>query len=156
MADLTGVNAFRFGIRKLTGDELDFATREGAEAVGKWAAGWATIYLGIYSADVISELGGTGGGAKDRIKNNLSYFQDLKDDGSITDAKYDWPVSTMRLLSQIAAESDSDAKQLLIDQCYIFNLELTTAEKDLFNYIADDYIADNPDNNNVSYIGEYL
>ena len=60
------------------------------------------------------------------------------------------------LLSQIAAESDSDAKQLLIDQCYIFNLELTTAEKDLFNYIADDYIADNPDNNNVSYIGEYL
>ena len=60
------------------------------------------------------------------------------------------------LLSQIVAESDSDAKQLLIDQCYIFNLELTTAEKNLFNYVADDYIADNPDNNNVSYIGEYL
>lgn len=60
------------------------------------------------------------------------------------------------LLSQIAAESDSDAKQLLIDQCYIFNLELTAAEKDLFNYVADDYIIDNPDNDNVSYIGEYL
>ena len=109
MADLTGVNAFRFGIRKLTGDELDFATREGAEAVGKWAAGWATIYLGIYSADIISELGGTGGGAKDRIKNNLSYNQDIKEDGSITDTRYDWPISTMRLLSQIAAHAMGDS-----------------------------------------------
>ena len=109
MADLTAVNAVRFGIRKVTGDELDFATREGAEAVGKAIAGWSTIYLGIHSADFISELGGEGGGAKDRIKNNLAYNQDLLPDGSISDRKYDWPISTMRLLSQISAHGMGDS-----------------------------------------------
>ena len=109
MADLTAVNAVRFGIRKVTGDELDFATREGAEAVGKAIAGWSTIYLGIHSANFISELGGEGGGAKDRIKNNLAYNQDLLPDGSISDRKYDWPISTMRLLSQISAHGMGDS-----------------------------------------------
>jgi len=109
MADLTAVNAFRFGIRKLTGNELDFATREGAEAVGKAVAGWSTIYLGIQSADFISALGGEGGGARDRIKNGLAYNQDQLTDGSIADRKYDWPISTMRLLSQIAAHGMGDS-----------------------------------------------
>ena len=31
MGDLTGVNALRFGIKRMTGKELDFATREGAD-----------------------------------------------------------------------------------------------------------------------------
>jgi hypothetical protein len=110
MADLTAVNAFRFGIRKLTGDELDFATREGAEAVGKAIAGWSTIYLGIQSGDFISEyFEGEGGGARDRIKNGLAYNQDQLPDGSISDRKYDWPVSTMRLLSQIGAHGMGDS-----------------------------------------------
>ncbi len=110
MADLTAVNAFRFGIRKLTGDELDFATREGAEAVGKALAGWSIIYLGIQTGDVITEYyDGEGGGARDRIKNGLAYNQDQLPDGSIADRKYDWPISTMRLLSQIAAHGMGDS-----------------------------------------------
>ena len=114
MADLTAVNAFRFGIRKLTGDELDFATREGAEAVGKAIAGWSTIYLGIQSGDFISEyFEGEGGGARDRIKNGLAYNQDQLPDGSISDRKYDWPISTMRLLSQIGAHGMGDSNDPL-------------------------------------------
>ena len=93
MADLIGINAMRFGVKKMTGQELDFATREGAEALGKMAAGWSLIATGIFVT----------GGAKDRIENNLAYNQDMQPDGSIQDRKYDWPVSTMRLLSQIGA-----------------------------------------------------
>ena len=93
MADLIGINAMRFAVKKMTGQELDFATREGAEALGKMAAGWSLIATGIYVT----------GGAKDRIENNLAYNQDMQPDGSIQDRKYDWPVSTMRLLSQIGA-----------------------------------------------------
>ena len=93
MSDLTGINAMRFAVKKATGQELDFATREGAEALGKMAAGWALITTGIYVT----------GGGKDRIENNLAYNQDMQPDGSIQDRTYDWPVSTMRLLSQIGA-----------------------------------------------------
>lgn len=93
MADLTGINAMRFAVKKATGQELDFATREGAEALGKMAAGWSLIATGIYVT----------GGGKDRIENNLAYNQDMQPDGSVQDRTYDWPVSTMRLLSQIGA-----------------------------------------------------
>ena len=95
MADLTGINAMRFAVKKMTGQELDFATREGAEALGRMAAGWTIITTGIYAT----------GGAKDRLENNLAYNQDIRDDGSIQDKKYDWPVSAIRLLSQIGAHA---------------------------------------------------
>mgnify|MGYP003647212615 FL=1 len=93
MSDLVGINALRFGVKKISGKELDFATREGAESLGKMAAGWSLIATGIYVT----------GGGKDRIENNLAYNQDMQPDGSVQDKTYDWPVSTMRLLSQIGA-----------------------------------------------------
>lgn len=54
------------------------------------------------------------------------------------------------LLNQIANESDPVVKQELISQCYVFVEELTTEEKDLFNYVQAGYIEKNPDGN--SYI----
>jgi len=102
MGDLTGINALRFGIKRMTGKELDFATREGAESLGRMAAGWSIITLGVYAR----------GGGKDRIENNLAYNQDLQDDGSIQDRRYDWPLSTMRLLSQIAAHGMGDSNNI--------------------------------------------
>ncbi len=48
------------------------------------------------------------------------------------------------LLPQIAAETDPTAKQALIDQCYVFTDPLTVEERELFEYSAFDYIADNP------------
>ena len=56
-------------------------------SLGRMAAGWSIITLGVYAK----------GGGKDRIENNLAYNQDLQDDGSIQDRRYDWPLSTMRL-----------------------------------------------------------
>ena len=103
MADLTGVNALRFGIAKVSGKELDFATQEGAEAIGKWAAGWSAIGLGVYTkAPAV-------GSAKERLENNLAYNQELNSDGSVQNLKYDWPISTMRLMSQILAHGLGDS-----------------------------------------------
>ena len=50
------------------------------------------------------------------------------------------------LLAQIAAESDSTAKQALIDQCYVFETTPSESERNLFNYMALDYVEDNPAN----------
>jgi thioredoxin-like negative regulator of GroEL len=58
------------------------------------------------------------------------------------------------LLAQIAAESDATAKAALIAQCYIFTETLTTAEEELFDYVAKDYIDDTP-GTTTSYIGIY-
>jgi len=106
MADLTGVNALRFGIAKVAGKELDFATQEGAEAIGKWAAGWSAIGLGVYvKAPAV-------GSAKERLENNLAYNQELNSDGSVQNLKYDWPISTMRLMSQILAHGLGDSNDV--------------------------------------------
>ncbi len=58
------------------------------------------------------------------------------------------------LLAQIAAETDPTAKQALIDQCYVFTEDLTTTEKELFNYVTSDYMTDNP-GTTTSYVGIY-
>ncbi|HCU80215.1 MAG TPA: hypothetical protein DGN60_03510 [Chloroflexi bacterium] len=61
------------------------------------------------------------------------------------------------LLSQIAAAS-GDAKTALEAQCYVFEEELTDAEKDLFNYVSDEYFLFNPGTENEtfkSYVGVY-
>ena len=48
------------------------------------------------------------------------------------------------LLAQIAAESDSTAKQALIDQCYVFETTPSESEQNLFNYVATSYVEINP------------
>tara|TARA_R110002126_G_scaffold195659_1_gene343437 strand:+ start:2374 stop:6270 length:3897 start_codon:yes stop_codon:yes gene_type:complete len=96
MADLSGANAFRFGVyNKLLKKDLDFVTQEGAESFGKMAAGWTAIGVGLYGAN----------GAYERIKEGLSYNQDRNNDGSIEDRTFDWPYSTIRLTSQIIAHA---------------------------------------------------
>lgn len=48
------------------------------------------------------------------------------------------------LLSLIAAESDPAAKAILEAQCYVFNEELTEAERELFEFHAFEHTEDNP------------
>ena len=89
--DLSGVNAIRVGLKNVFGKEVDYATQEGSELLGKAIVGYTALGLGTYAA----------GGALDRIKEGLAYNQDRMPDGSIEDRTYDWPFSTMRLVSQI-------------------------------------------------------
>jgi hypothetical protein len=44
----------------------------------------------------------------------------------------------------LKTETDVTVRQTLLDQLFVFNEELTEAEKNLFNYIEDTYIENNP------------
>ena len=102
MGDLIGVNAIFHTYRRATGKNLDYTTPTGAEDLGKIATFYTALYIGLESK----------GGAKDRINNNLAYNQDQLPDGSIQDRTFDWPVSTMRLMSQILAHGLGDSKDI--------------------------------------------
>ena len=62
------------------------------------------------------------------------------------------------LLSQIAAAS-GDTKTALELQCYVFEEELTDTEKNLFNYVFDEYLTFNPGTDSgtfKSFVGVYF
>ena len=62
------------------------------------------------------------------------------------------------LLSQIAAAS-GDAKTALEQQCYVFDEALTDTEKNLFNYVFDEYLTFNPGTDSgtfKSFVGVYF
>ncbi len=115
MGDLTSFNAFRATYRALTGKKPDYANPEFAEAWGKASVGIALIALGIPAA-------------RERIAQGLSYSQERNEDvirlgnikigqnqgmGDIEDKTYDWPISTIRLLSQMAAHGMKDTNNPL-------------------------------------------
>ena len=62
------------------------------------------------------------------------------------------------LLASIAAAS-GDAKTALEAQCYVFEEALSDTEKNLFNYVSDDYLTFNPGTDSgtfKSFIGVYF
>ena len=62
------------------------------------------------------------------------------------------------LLSQIAAASGS-TKTALEAQCYVFDEELSDTEKNLFNYVFDEYLTFNPGTDSgtfKSFVGVYF
>ena len=63
------------------------------------------------------------------------------------------------LLAQIAAESDSTAKQALINQCYVFETTPSESEQNLFNYVENGYVETNPgtadDSSFSAFVGVY-
>tara|TARA_B110000858_G_scaffold196998_1_gene257265 strand:+ start:2513 stop:6259 length:3747 start_codon:yes stop_codon:yes gene_type:complete len=95
MGDLSGFNAIRFSLEKMSGKKHDFATQEGAEAYGRMAAGWGAVALGTYAA----------GGAIDRVKQGLAWNQERNSDGSLEDRTFDWPYSTIRVIEQMIAHA---------------------------------------------------
>ena len=99
-ADLSGVNAARTVLTKVMGKEPDFATQEGAEAFGKMAAGWSLFTVGMYGAD----------GAIQRVREGLGWEQSRRDDGSIQDRRFDWPDSTIRVVTQILGHASQGGK----------------------------------------------
>ncbi len=103
VGDLTGFNGIVHTYRRATGKNLDYTTPSGAEDFGKVATGISLITLGVV----------LNGGARDRIENGLAHNQDLQSDGSVQDKTYDWPVSQVRLMSQIIAHGLGDSNNPL-------------------------------------------
>jgi len=64
------------------------------------------------------------------------------------------------LLGQIAQEANTEIRDALIEECYVFDEPLTDEEKQLFSYVFDGYVEDNPGyddaNTFVSYVGKYF
>jgi hypothetical protein len=100
MADLTGVNAIAHAYRRGTGKNLDYTTPTGAQDLGKMAVFYGGLAYGTQDA-------------RERIKNNLAYDQQQKSDGSVELKKYDWPDSTLRLMSQMLAHGLGDSNNIL-------------------------------------------
>ena len=100
MADLTGVNAIAHVYRRGTGKNLDYTTPTGAQDLGKMAVFYGGLAYGTQDA-------------RERIKNNLAYDQQQKSDGSVELKKYDWPDSTLRLMSQMLAHGLGDSNNIL-------------------------------------------
>lgn len=103
MGDLSGFNAIRFSLERMSGKKHDFATQEMAEAYGRMAAGWSAVALGTYTA----------GGAIDRVKEGLAWNQDRNNDGSIEDNRFDWPFSTIRVVEQMLAHGTKGDPEML-------------------------------------------
>ena len=62
------------------------------------------------------------------------------------------------LLASIASATGS-ARTALEAQCYVFEEELTDTEKNLFNYVSDEYFLFNPGTDSgtfKSYVGVYF
>jgi len=100
MGDLVGVNAIAHTYRRATGKNLDYTTPTGAQDLGKMAVFYTGLAYGTNEA-------------RERIKNNLAYDQELKDDGSIELKTFDWPDSTLRLMSQMVAHGLGDSNNIL-------------------------------------------
>ena len=107
--DLSGVNFARTLVKKYRNQDLDYATQEGSELLGKMITGYSALAVSTYAA----------GGAIDRIKEGLSWNQERNNDGSIEDFTYDWPISTIRVVSQMLGHvAGPDRKMNIFD----FNL----------------------------------
>lgn len=92
MSDLTGLNAIRMLNRRVQGKDIDFVTQEGVELIAKAAVGWSALALMVPEA-------------RERIVNGLSWNQRDEGDGSIRDYTFDWPYSTLSLMSQMIAHA---------------------------------------------------
>lgn len=64
----------------------------------------------------------------------------------------------IEIANNIANETDPTIKQGLLDQLYVFIEPLTPQEKELFDYVQEGYIENNPaviDGEFTSYVGIY-
>jgi hypothetical protein len=134
--DLTGLNAirrtFRYGYGQVTGDktrikggkevpfinEVDGST---AELWGKAIVGYTTLYGLTYGSDALGLKGSV-----QKIKEGEAHNQRLLSTGRIADEKYDWPLSTLNVASQIMGHlviANGQDKPLTDLQLNIGNLE---------------------------------
>lgn len=104
LADYAGFNAVKHLTAKsanalgITNYKFDFAEEEGAELIAKGLVGWgavATYYLPE---------------ALEKVEKGLTWNQSERDDGSIADYTYDFPVSYLMIIAQAAAHGAKDGE----------------------------------------------
>ncbi len=102
--DLSGVNFLKFGFNKAVGGSLDPVTEDGAELLSKAIVGWTVVGYGVNGQVPGLEEYKTNDNAVERIKGGLNWKQSQEArTGQIRNREFDWPISTMRITSQIIA-----------------------------------------------------
>ena len=92
LGDLSGINALRYSMGRVLGRPVNYVDQDFGELMGKAAAGWTTV------AFLVPEALG-------KIQSGLAYNQAPTESGDVEDRRYDWPESTIRLVSQMIGHS---------------------------------------------------
>jgi hypothetical protein len=104
LADYAGFNAVKHLTARsanalgITNYKFDFAEEEGAELIAKGLVGW-----GVVATYYLPE-------ALDKVEKGLTWNQSERDDGSIADYTYDFPVSYMKIIAQAVAHGVKDGE----------------------------------------------
>ena len=107
--DLTGINYLRYAyaygrnsVGILGKSKIDPVTEDGADLLAKTIVGWTAISFGVNGVMGMFE-GESSDTAIERVKNGLSFKQDVQADGTVRDREYEWPMSLIRASSQAIA-----------------------------------------------------
>ena len=107
--DLTGINYLRYAaaygrnaIGILGKSKIDPVTEDGADLLAKTIVGWTAISFGVNGLMGMFE-GESSDTAVERVKNGLSFKQDVQADGTVRNREYEWPMSLIRASSQAIA-----------------------------------------------------
>lgn len=138
LGDYSGFNAVKhltargLNAARITRYSFDPAEEEGMELLAKGLFGWgavATYYLPE---------------AMEKVESGLTWNQQQRDDGSIEDLTYDFPVSYMKILAQASAHYVRDGEVPESLKKEMFNVlggqpfrQLDTAAQDSFNLMMD-------------------
>ena len=95
VGDYSGMNAVRNLMKEVHGVPMDYSQKSGVDLVAKAIVGWGAV------ATMVPVAG-------DKIKDGLNWNQERRDDGSIQDVKYDWPINQIHLLAQITAHAQTE------------------------------------------------
>ena len=113
LGDYSGFNAVKHLTARALNDSgisrtrFDFAEEEGMELVAKGIVGWSAVNL--YLNDSI-----------EKVEKGYAWNQDERDDGSIADITYEFPVSYLKIAAQMAAHyvKDKEIPESLAQQAF--------------------------------------
>lgn len=113
LGDYSGFNAVKHLTARALNDSgisptrFDFAEEEGMELFAKGIVGWSAVSLGINDAI-------------EKIEKGYAWNQDERDDGSIEDITYEFPVSYIKIVTQMAAHyvKDKEIPESLAKQAF--------------------------------------
>jgi len=113
LGDYSGFNAVKHLTARALNDSgisrtrFDFAEEEGMELVAKGIVGWSAVNL--YLNDSI-----------EKVEKGYAWNQDERDDGSIADITYEFPVSYLKIAAHMAAHyvKDKEIPESLAKQAF--------------------------------------
>ena len=103
LGDYSGFNAVKHLTARALNDSgisptrFDFAEEEGMELLAKGIVGWSVVGLGINDAI-------------EKIEKGYAWNQNERDDGSIEDITYEFPVSYIKIVTHMAAHYVKDGE----------------------------------------------